>query len=128
MVSLIIILHIFVCVLLILVVLLQAGKGADMGAAFGAGGSQTVFGSGGAAPFLTKLTTAVAVIFMLTSIGLTILSARGVKKSVVEGITAPQAPSAPSTTLPETTKPDTKATQPLPSESKTSEQPEQPKK
>src|SRR3989338_9456726 len=92
MVSLIITLHIFVCVLLILVVLLQAGKGADMGSTFGAGGSQTVFGSGGAAPFLTKLTTAVAVIFMLTSIGLTILSARGAKKSVVEGITAPQVP------------------------------------
>ena len=96
MVSLIIILHIFVCVLLILVVLLQAGKGADMGSTFGAGGSQTVFGSGGAAPFLTKLTTAVAVIFMLTSIGLTILSAKGTKKSVVEGITAPPAaPKAP---------------------------------
>ena len=92
MVSLVIILHVFVCVLLILVVLLQAGKGADMGSTFGAGGSQTVFGSGGAAPFLTKLTTAVAVIFMLTSIGLTILSAKGAKKSVVEGITTPPAP------------------------------------
>ncbi|MBI2645468.1 MAG: preprotein translocase subunit SecG [Deltaproteobacteria bacterium] len=100
MVSLVIILHVFVCVLLILVVLLQAGKGADMGSTFGAGGSQTVFGSGGAAPFLTKLTTAVAVIFMLTSIGLTILSARGAKKSVVEGITAPQTsePKAPEST------------------------------
>ncbi len=103
MVSLIIILHIFVCVLLILVVLLQAGKGADMGATFGAGSSQTVFGSGGAAPFLTKLTTAVAVIFMLTSIGLTILSSRVAKKSVVEGITAPvteQKPTEPKTPEP----------------------------
>ncbi len=100
MVSLIIILHVFVCVLLILVVLLQAGKGADMGSTFGAGGSQTVFGSGGAAPFLTKLTTAVAVIFMITSIGLTILSSRSAKQSVVEGISLPT-PKAPETKTPE---------------------------
>ncbi|MEK7791326.1 MAG: preprotein translocase subunit SecG, partial [Deltaproteobacteria bacterium] len=50
MTTFIVILHIFVCVLLILIVLLQAGKGAEMGATFGAGGSQSVFGSGGAAP------------------------------------------------------------------------------
>ena len=86
MTTLVIVLHVIVCVILILVVLLQAGKGADMGATFGAGSSQTVFGSGGAAPFLTKLTTGVAVIFMVTSIGLTILSARESKKSVIQDI------------------------------------------
>ena len=90
MTTLIIVLHVIVCVLLILVVLLQAGKGAEMGATFGAGGSQSVFGSGGAAPFLSKLTTVVAAIFMITSISLTILSSRAAEKSVVEGISVPK--------------------------------------
>jgi preprotein translocase subunit SecG len=60
-------LHIFVCFALIMIVLLQAGKGAEMGAAFG-GASQTIFGSSGAMGFLTKLTTVAAVIFMITSL------------------------------------------------------------
>lgn len=67
------ILHIAVAVFLILVVLLQTGKGAEMGAAFG-GSSQTLFGSGGPAGFMAKLTTAAAVCFMLTSLGLAYLS------------------------------------------------------
>jgi preprotein translocase subunit SecG len=69
------ILHIIVCITLILIVLLQAGKGANMGAAFG-GSSQTVFGSSGAGTFLGKLTAAVAIIFMLTSITLTYTASR----------------------------------------------------
>ena len=64
------IVHILTCIFLVLVVLLQTGKGADMGAVFG-GGSQTLFGSGGAGNFLTRLTTATAVVFMLTSLILT---------------------------------------------------------
>ncbi len=64
------IVHIIVCILLILIVLLQTGKGADIGAAFGGGSSQTLFGSAGPAGFFTKITTGVAVIFMVTSIGL----------------------------------------------------------
>ena len=88
MTTLIVILHLIVCILLIMVVMLQAGKGADMVTTFGAGTSQTVFGSGGAAPFLTKLTTVVAVIFMVTSIFLTIMGARQTKKSVVSGVSA----------------------------------------
>ena len=64
------IVHIIVCVLLILIVLLQTGKGADIGAAFGGGSSQTLFGSAGPAGFFTKITTGVAVIFMVTSISL----------------------------------------------------------
>ena len=62
--------HVLSCLFLIVVVLLQTGKGADMGAVFG-GGSQTLFGSGGAGNFLTKLTTATAITFMLTSLILT---------------------------------------------------------
>jgi preprotein translocase subunit SecG len=64
------IIHVLACFILILVVLLQAGKGANMGAAFG-GSSQTVFGSSGAGTFLGKMTAAVAIIFMLTSLFLT---------------------------------------------------------
>ena len=67
--------HILVCFALILIVLLQAGKGAEMGAAFG-GASQTLFGSAGAMGFLTKLTTIAAVIFMITSLLLTFASSR----------------------------------------------------
>lgn len=65
--SLILVIHVLVCVALILIVLLQSGKGAQMGAAFG-GSSQTLFGSPGAAGFLTKITTGAAVVFMITSL------------------------------------------------------------
>ncbi len=68
--TLVTILHVLACFILIMVVLLQAGKGANMGAAFG-GSSQTVFGSSGAGTFLGKMTAAVAIVFMLTSLILT---------------------------------------------------------
>jgi len=68
-----IVLHVMVCVVLIVVVLLQRGKGSDVGAALGGGGGNTVFGSRGAGNFLTKLTTASAIIFMLTSLTLAYL-------------------------------------------------------
>ena len=82
-----IILHILICLVLILIVLLQAGKGADMGAAFG-GSSQTVFGSTGAAPFLAKLTAVAAILFMVTSLGLTFLG-RQKEASVMKGADKP---------------------------------------
>jgi preprotein translocase subunit SecG len=69
------IIHVLACIFLVLVVLLQTGKGADMGAVFG-GSSSTVFGSSGAGTFLTRLTTATAIVFMLTSLSLTYFSAR----------------------------------------------------
>ena len=62
-----VVLHVIVCLFLIAVVLLQRGKGAEMGAVFGGGASSTVFGSRGAGNFLTKMTTASAAIFMITS-------------------------------------------------------------
>ena len=93
------IVHIVVCILLILIVLLQTGKGADIGAAFGGGSSQTLFGSAGPAGFFTKITTGVAVIFMITSIGLAyIYSHRSGLSSVQETKpvkTAPAQPPAP---------------------------------
>lgn len=87
------IIHLLASVTLVLVVLLQTGKGASMGAAFG-GASQTVFGSAGAATFMSKLTTVVAVIFMLTSLGLAMFGHSGAPTSVMEGTTPParQAP------------------------------------
>ena len=66
-------LHVTVCIVLIAVVLLQRGKGSDLGAALGGGGANTVFGSRGAGSFLTKLTTGSAIIFMLTSLSLAYL-------------------------------------------------------
>uniref|UniRef100_A0A7C3V034 Protein-export membrane protein SecG n=1 Tax=Desulfobacca acetoxidans TaxID=60893 RepID=A0A7C3V034_9BACT len=94
----IVILHVVVCLALISIVLLQHGKGAGIGAAFG-GSSQTVFGSTGATPFLAKLTAVVAILFMLTSLSLTFLG-RQHEVSVMRGVkskpaTQPQAPGAP---------------------------------
>ncbi|RMF18601.1 MAG: preprotein translocase subunit SecG [Candidatus Dadabacteria bacterium] len=66
------IVHIIVCVILIVVVLMQAGKGAEIGAVMGGAGSQALFGGGGSGNFLTKLTTWAAIIFMVTSLGLTL--------------------------------------------------------
>ncbi|MFC1828474.1 preprotein translocase subunit SecG [Thermodesulfobacteriota bacterium] len=80
---LVVILHIAVCIALIMIVLLQSGKGADMGAAFGGGASQTLFGSTGASTFLGKLTTAVAVVFMLTSFGLAYMSGHKTEESIM---------------------------------------------
>ena len=68
-------LHVVVSVVLILVVLLQTGKRADLAGAFGGGGSQTAFGARGAATLLSKATTASAVLFMVTSLSLSILTA-----------------------------------------------------
>lgn len=62
------ILHVLVSIALILIVLLQTGRGSEIGAAFGSGSSQTIFGSSGSSGFMTKLTTIAVVIFMVTSL------------------------------------------------------------
>ena len=67
------VLHVIVCVFLVAVVLLQRGKGAQVGAVFGGGGGATMFGGRGAGSFLTKLTTGAAVVYMLTSLSLSYL-------------------------------------------------------
>jgi preprotein translocase subunit SecG len=66
--------HIVIAVIIIILILVQHGKGADMGAAFGSGSSQTVFGSKGAAPFLMKLTGFLAAVFFVTSLSMGVLS------------------------------------------------------
>jgi preprotein translocase subunit SecG len=81
--------HVIVCIALIMIVLLQTGKGADMGAAFGGGSSQTLFGSTGGSTFLGKMTTVAAVIFMITSLGLAYLSGHTMKDSIMTDKKAP---------------------------------------
>ena len=84
--TLVIVLHYFICLFLIIVILLQAGKGADIGAAFGAGGSNTVFGPRGAATFLNKLTAIVAIAFLGTSLILVGYSRRESGRSVLDKV------------------------------------------
>jgi preprotein translocase subunit SecG len=86
MITVLVIFHVFICIGLILSILLQSGKGSDLGAAFG-GSSQTIFGSTGAVPFLNKLTTSVAIAFMITSLMLAFLAARASapRSSIMEG-------------------------------------------
>ena len=82
---LIVILHIVVSLALILIILLQTGKGADIGAVFGGGSSQTLFGSSGPTSFLSKLTAAAAVIFMITSLFLAYFSGSRPASSIMKG-------------------------------------------
>jgi preprotein translocase subunit SecG len=91
----IILIHVIVCLALIMIVLLQTGKGADMGAAFGGGGSQTLFGSTGASTFLSKATTIVAVIFMVTCFVLAYMSSHKSAPSIMQDVKAPVEQQAP---------------------------------
>jgi len=86
MIYLLIVIHVIVCLFLIAVVLLQSGQSADIAGAFGGQGSQTAFGSRGAATVLTRATTWAAILFMVTSITLSIMQSRrsGAGKSVME--------------------------------------------
>ncbi len=91
--TLVVILHVIVCFLMIAAILLQSGKGAEIGAAFG-GSSQTVFGSRGPGTFLSKVTVAAAIIFMLTSLGLAIMSKERTFSSTVIDLHKTSAPSS----------------------------------
>jgi preprotein translocase subunit SecG len=98
--TLLTVLHVFTCVLLVLVVLIQSGKGAEISASF-SGSSQTVFGSSGGANFFTRFTAIAAAIFMFTSLTLTILGGQS-KKSLFENL--PATPGT-ETTTPQTQQP-----------------------
>jgi preprotein translocase subunit SecG len=91
--------HVIVCIFLIIVVLLQSGKSADLAGAFGGTGSQSTFGPRGAASALSRATTAAVIIFMLTSLSLSIKASRGsgAGGSVFSGQKQSQ-PAAPATT------------------------------
>jgi preprotein translocase subunit SecG len=94
MIILITIIHVIVSIGLILVVLLQQGKGAEVGAVFG-GSSQTIFGSSGAGNFLTKMTTGMAIVFMITSLTLGYFAGHRPSATIFDSRT-PTAPAAPS--------------------------------
>ena len=87
--TLLTIVHVVVCLFLVGIVLLQHGKGADIGATFG-GSSQSLFGTEGPLPLLNKITTAVAVIFMLTSVTLAYISSQTSSSSVMSGVSVSQ--------------------------------------
>ena len=105
-----VVVHVIVAVALVLTVLLQAGKGSGIGAAFG-GASQTVFGPRGPGNFLSKLTTAAAVIFMGTSLMLAVFSSRYVGGSVVLTAPAPTPADVPASPMTPRTPGDTGTTQ-----------------
>jgi len=118
MITILTIFHVIVCIFLVLVVLLQQGKSADWSGAFGGGGSQTTFGQRSTSTLLSKATTAAAVLFMITSLGLTILISRGAGGGSVirEGAQAPAGttqpaptPATPPATTPPATPPATPA-------------------
>ena len=83
-VALVTVLHVIVCIILILVVLLQSGKSADLAGAFGGASTQTAFGSRGPASFLSKLTSVAAVLFMGTCVTLSIIGIRAEKESILD--------------------------------------------
>ncbi len=95
------VLHVMVCLVLVVVVLLQHGKGADIGAVFGGGASNTVFGSRGAGNFLTRLTTGAALIFMVTSLVLSYLANEGISSGLFEEDAPPPGAAAPAPAAPE---------------------------
>lgn len=100
MITLLTIIHVIVCLFLIIVVLLQSGKAADLAGAFGGMGSQTAFGPRGAATILSKATTIAAVLFMAGSLSLAILYTRegsGGGSTVLESVPAPATAPAPGT-------------------------------
>lgn len=90
------IIHMLTAIALVVLVLLQHGKGADMGAAFGSGGSQTLFGARGSANFLSRTTAILATVFFLTSLGLAYQYAHlGAPQSVTAEEAAPATPAEP---------------------------------
>jgi preprotein translocase subunit SecG len=118
----IIVLHVIVSIGLILVVLLQTGKGAEVGAVFG-GSSSTIFGSSGAGNFLTRLTTGMAIVFMVTSLTLGYFTAKKPTATIFDNrapVAEPEAPAQP----PPATQPQSAPTGDLPALDKT--QPEKP--
>ncbi len=99
MITLVVSIHILVSLGLILVVLLQTGKGAEMGAVFG-GSSSTIFGSSGAGNFLTRLTTGMAIVFMMTSLTLAYFSGKQGSTSVFDNVSPAGQPAGQQTSAP----------------------------
>ena len=98
--TLLLFLHVTVCFALIGFVLLQSGKGAEIGASFGSGSSQTVFGASGSKNFMSRLTTSAAIIFMLTSLTLAYFYGQPGSSSIMPQAAAPAQSSAPAPSVP----------------------------
>jgi len=111
-------LHVLVSLILLLVVLLQSGRAADLAGAFGGAGSQTAFGPRGAATFLSKATTFLAVVFMVTSLALAIFASSRQAQSVVQETTPPATqqsePAEPAAPASESAPPESPAETPAP--------------
>lgn len=112
MVTALIVFQVFICVSLVVLVLLQFGKGAEMGAVMGQGSSQAIFSSSQGGNIMTKATTICAVLFMVNSVALTIIKSREAKKSIFDNVApvaaplnndAAQAPAATDAAAPATT-------------------------
>lgn len=105
----VLVIHIILAVLMIVLILVQHGKGADAGASFGGGGAATVFGASGSANFLTRLTAILTALFFITSISLAVFAKKqatdplGIKKLA---ITQPATPTAPQSTESSPNKPE----------------------
>jgi len=87
--TIILVIHVFTTIALITLVMLQTGKGAEAGAAFGGGASSTVFGSRGAGSFLTRTTAILATVFFITSLSLAYLSGKGTATKSITDVVAP---------------------------------------
>jgi preprotein translocase subunit SecG len=97
-------LYVFICFILLMVILLQQGKGGDMASAFGGGSSQTAFGARGGATLLSKITAVFAGLFMLAALGLAIIGERGDDDTLLRGTPGPAVPApAPAPATPEST-------------------------
>src|SRR5258708_15187076 len=93
--GIIVFVHIIVCIGLILVVLFQAGKGAGLGNLFGGGGGDQLFSAPSGSAFIRKLTTGMAIVFVLTSLSLTIVTSRRNSPSLLEPVPMPSGPNSP---------------------------------
>ncbi len=99
MTALLTIVHVVICLILVVAVLLQSGKAADLAGAFGGGGSQTAFGPRSQQSIMSRITTICAILFMITSLGLWLVAGRE-PSSAVKGVAAPVKTAAPATQTP----------------------------
>ncbi len=89
MITMLLVLHVLVCLSLVGIVLIQGGKGADIGATFGAGASHTIFGATGGQSFIAKMTTSAAIVFMLTSLTLSMFWGQAGSSSIMPSQVVP---------------------------------------
>jgi len=97
--TLVLIIHVITCIALVTIVLLQAGKGAGLGNLFGGGGSDQLFSAPSGSAFLKKLTTFLAALFLLTTLGLTMLWQGRSERSIIDNLPLPAVPQAPAQPL-----------------------------